>query len=129
MLKAIILDNNAIARGLLRTVLQDGGHDVVADTNINPSNLSRTRLLAPQLLFIDAGDDAANLEALSELRRDLPKSLIFLISSGFTPEAVQDAAQRGVNGFIVKPFNAATVLASIRSAVLKLVAKQKAAAA
>jgi DNA-binding NarL/FixJ family response regulator len=129
MLKAVILDNNAIARGLLRSVLTDGGHDVVADSNINPTNISRARMHAPQILFMDTGGDAAHLEALSELRAALPKTVIFLVSSGFTPEAVKDAAARGVNGFIVKPFNGATVLASVRSTVLKLVAKQKAAPA
>lgn len=129
MLKAVILDNNAIARGLLRTVLTDGGHDVVADSNINPTNVARARMHAPQILLMDTGGDPAHLEALSELREALPKSVIFLVSSGFTPEAVKDAAQRGVNGFIVKPFNGGTVLATIRSAILKLVAKQRAAAA
>jgi DNA-binding NarL/FixJ family response regulator len=129
MLKAVIFDNNAIARGLLRTVLTDGGHDVVADSNINPTNLARGRMHAPHILFMDTGGDPANLDALSELRAALPKTVFFLVSGGFTPEAVKDAAQRGIHGFIVKPFNGATVLATIRTTVLKLVAKQKAAAA
>ncbi|MBK4733686.1 response regulator [Noviherbaspirillum pedocola] len=128
MLKAVIFDNNAIARSLLRTVLTDGGHDVVADSNINPTNLARGRMLAPHILFMDSGGDTANLDALSELRTALPKTVIFLVSSGFTAEVIQEAAQRGVNGFIVKPFNGATVLSTIRTTVLKLVAKQKAAA-
>jgi len=36
---------------------------------------------------------------------------------------VQTAAQRGVRGFIVKPFNAVTVLTTIRNAIIKI-AKQ-----
>lgn len=128
MLKAVILDNNAIARGLLRTVLVDGGHDVVADSSINPTNLARARMHAPHILFMDAGSDAANFEALSELCSALPKTVIFLVSSGFTADVVREAAQRGVHGFIVKPFNGMTVLSTIRTTVLKLVAKQKAAA-
>ncbi len=33
MLKAVIVDSNAISRGLLNTVLMDGGYEVVGQTH------------------------------------------------------------------------------------------------
>ena len=40
MLKAVILDGNAIARNLLTSVLTSGGHEVVGDSNIAPASLT-----------------------------------------------------------------------------------------
>ena len=35
MLKVVIIDNSAISRGLLNTVLTDGGYEVVGDANVS----------------------------------------------------------------------------------------------
>lgn len=129
MLKAAILDNNAVARGLLRTILADGGHDVIVESGITSLNLPRLVLQTPQLVFVslDTGGDAM-AQTLKELRSGLPKALIFAISSAVTNEMITYAREAGVNGFIVKPFNGTTVLSSIRAAVLKLVEQRRAEA-
>ena len=49
MLKAIILDNQAVARDLLASVLNNGGHEVVGGSNTNISNLARMVKLQPQI--------------------------------------------------------------------------------
>lgn len=127
MLKVVIIDGNAISRGLLSTVLTSGGHEVVGDGNTSPASLIRLIQLKPQIVCIDIGEaDATSLAMLDQLREALPKSLVFLVSGKMEPVIVQQAIARGVHGFIVKPFNAVTVLSTIRSAVLKLVRKQSA---
>lgn len=126
MLKAAILDNSAVARGLLRTILANGGHDVVAESGITAMNLPRLVLLAPQLVFVSL--DATEVDSpalLKALRSSLPKALIFAVSSAVTNEMIAYARENGANGFVVKPFNGTTVLSSIRSAVLKLVEQQR----
>lgn len=127
MLKAAILDNSAVARGLLRTILVNGGHDVIAESGITALNLPRLVLLAPQLVFVslDAGEDHSP-PILNALRSSLPKALIFAVSSAVTSEMIAHARENGANGFIVKPFNGTTVLSSIRAAVLKFVEQQRA---
>ena len=127
MLRAAIIDNSAIARGLLRTILVNGGHNVISESGVASVKLSRLSLLAPQLVFI--AYDAANEDtqsALKELRTSLPKALIFAMSSESTNGMIQQAVGDGVKGFIVKPFNAAAVLSSIRSSILKVVEQQRA---
>jgi two-component system, chemotaxis family, chemotaxis protein CheY len=126
MLRAAILDNSAIARGLLRTILTNGGYNVVSDGGLASANLSRLALLAPQLVFIalDTENDDPH-SALNNLRGSLPKALIFAMSSGFTTEMINRGMQQGANGFIVKPFNGTMVLSSIRTSILKLAGQQK----
>ncbi len=124
MLKVVVIDGNAISRNLLTSVLVNGGYNVIGDANTSSAGLASMMKLQPQLVCIDLGStDEEGFEKLAILQAGLPKSLVFLVSGKFDSATVQTAAERGVHGFIVKPFNAVTVLATIRNAVIKL-AKQ-----
>lgn len=127
MLRVAILDNSAIARGLLRTILADGGQTVISEGGVASTNLSRPALLAPQLVFIalDPENDDAD-STLKSLRDSLPRALIFAVSSELTTGMIKKAGEHGANGFIVKPFNGATVRSSIHNTIFKLVERQKA---
>jgi len=121
MIKAVVIDANAISRNLLTSVLQNGGFDVVGDTTLSPAGLASAIKLAPQIVCMDLGaPDSGGMDRLDTLRQGLPKALVFLVSGSFDAATVQAGLERGVHGFIVKPFNAGTVLATIRRAVIKL---------
>jgi AmiR/NasT family two-component response regulator len=126
MLRVVIIDNSAIARGLLNTVLTDGGYDVVGDSNTAPAGLARMIKLQPQLVCCDIGQEADAMSVLDTLREGLPRSIMFLVSGKIEPATVEGALKRGVHGFIVKPFNSITVLKTIRSSVMKVVKQQQA---
>lgn len=124
MLKVVVIDGNAISRNLLTSVLVNGGYDVIGDANTTSASLAAMIKLQPQIVCVDIGaSDDEGFEKLEILRAGLPKSLVFLVSGQFDASTIQTASERGVHGFIVKPFNAGTVLATIRKAILKI-AKQ-----
>jgi two-component system chemotaxis response regulator CheY len=126
MLKAIILDNQAVARDLLASVLNNGGHEVVGGSNTNTSNLARMVKLRPQIVCVDIGEaNAEGLELLDSLRKELPKALIFLVSAKIDADTIQSAQQHGVSGFIVKPFNSTAVLTSIRNTIIRIATQQR----
>jgi two-component system, chemotaxis family, chemotaxis protein CheY len=124
MLKVVILDGSAISRNLLNTVLTNGGHEVIGDTNTSPASVARMITLRPQIVCVDAGDGNA-MELLDTIRGQLPKTLVFMVSGQMDPAIIQGALQRGVHGFIVKPFNSVTVLTTIRNAVIKFARQQQ----
>ncbi len=127
MLKAIILDNQAVARDLLASVLNNGGHEVVGGSNTNVSNLARLVKLQPQIVCVDIGEtNGDGLALLDSLRKELPKALIFLVSAKIDADIIQQVQQHGVSGFIVKPFNATAVLTSIRNTIIRIATKQRA---
>ncbi len=129
MLRAYILDNQAVARNLLATVLTNGGHEVIGDGNHSPSNIARMVKLQPQIVCVDIGEpDQTGLALLDTLNTQLPKALVFLVSAKIDAEIIQAAQSRGVVGFIVKPFNAVAVLMSIRNTVLRIASKSRAKA-
>lgn len=130
MLKVVIIDGNSITRHLLSTLLVAGGHDVIGDSNTSDAGLARAIKLQPQIVCIDVGDASdQGFGMLDLLRESLPKALIFLVSGNLHPAVVQGAAQRGIHGFIVKPFNPMTVQNIIRNAILKIARQQQARAA
>ncbi|PXX45116.1 ANTAR domain-containing response regulator [Undibacterium pigrum] len=130
MLKAVILDANAVARNLLASVLVNGGHEVVGDANLSPASLARVIKLKPQVVCVDIGEtDEEGLAMLDKIKAELPKALLFLVSSKIDATILQTAQQRGVHGFIVKPFNSVAVLTSIRNTILRIAKQQRAATA
>lgn len=121
MLKVVVIDSNSITRDLLSTLLTAGGHDVVGTSNTSDASLARAVKLEPQIVCVDIGEASdQSLGMLDLLRQALPKALIFLVSGNMNSALVQGATQRGIHGFIVKPFNPETVRTVIRSAILKI---------
>lgn len=121
MLKVVVIDGNAISRNLLTSVLVNGGFDVIGDANASTASLAAMIKLQPQIVCIDIGSsDDEGFNKLATLQASLPRSLYFLVSGQFDAATVQTASARGVHGFIVKPFNAVSVIATIRKAIIKI---------
>ena len=129
MLKALIVDGSAIARGLLNTVLLDGGYDVVGQAHTGALGYALAAKHHPHLVCIAREQVEDGNDVVEQLRAGLPKTLVFMVSGTLDAAAVQAALARGVHGFIVKPFKADTVLKTIRNTVIAIVKKQQAAAA
>jgi two-component system chemotaxis response regulator CheY len=129
MLKAVIIDPSAVARGLLNTVLLDGGYDVVGQTHTCASAMVLLIKHNPHIVCIAKEQFESDQNAVREIRTNWPKTLIFMVSSEMSAAIIQAAHAMGVSGFIVKPFKADTVLNTIRNVVIAMVKRQRAALA
>ncbi|MGV7210898.1 hypothetical protein ACLB1G_23950 [Oxalobacteraceae bacterium A2-2] len=129
MLKAVIIDSSAVARGLLNTVLLDGGYDVVGQSNTCLNSMPLLVKHHPHIVCITREQIEADAASIREIKANWPKTLLFMVSSEFDAATVQSAHAMGVSGFIVKPFKADTVLNTIRNTVIAMVKRQRAAMA
>lgn len=129
MLKAVIIDSSAVARGLLNTVLLDGGYDVAGQSHNCANAMTLLIKYQPHIVCITREAIEAEGESVREIKTNWPKTLIFMVSSEFDAATVQAAHAMGVAGFIVKPFKADTVLNTIRNTVIAMVKRQRAAQA
>jgi two-component system chemotaxis response regulator CheY len=125
MLKAVIVDSNAISRGLLNTVLLDGGYEVVGQTHTSTLGYALAVKHHPHLFCIAREQVEDGNDVVEQLRAQLPKTLVFMVSGTLDAPAVQAALGRGVQGFIVKPFKADAVLRTIRNTVLAIVKQHR----
>ena len=125
MLKAVIVDANAISRGLLNTVLTAGSYEVVGQTHTSAQGYALALKHQPHFICIarEQVEDGGNV--VEELRANLPKTLIFMVSGTIDAPTLQAALARGVHGFIVKPFKADTVLKTVRNTIIALVRKHQ----
>ncbi len=126
MLKAVIVDSNAISRGLLNTVLTDGGYEVAGQGHTSTLAYALALKHHPHIACIarEQVEDGSNV--VEQLRANLPKTLIFMVSGTLDAPTIEGALARGVHGFIVKPFKADAVLKTIRNTVIAVVRKQQA---
>ncbi|WP_296951073.1 ANTAR domain-containing response regulator [uncultured Massilia sp.] len=127
MLKAIIVDSNAISRGLLNTVLTDGGYEVAGQAHTGANAYALAIKYHPHIACIAREQVEDGSEIVERLRAELPKTLIFMVSGTLDAAAIQSAMGRGVHGFIVKPFKADAVLKTIRNTVMAIVKKHRGA--
>lgn len=126
MLKAVIVDASAISRGLLNTVLTDGSYEVVGQTHTGAHGYALALKHQPHFVCVAREQVEDGSQIVEQLRENLPKTLVFMVSGTLDAPAIQGALARGVHGFIVKPFKADAVLRTIRNTVLAIVKKHRA---
>ncbi|MGO4378955.1 response regulator [Pseudoduganella sp. RAF19] len=125
MLKAVIIDVSAVARGLLNTVLTDGGYDVVGQAHTCATGNALLIKHHPQIICVSRDVIEADEAGMQAMRKDWPKAMIFMVSSEFDEATIRKGHAMGLNGYIVKPFNAGTVLKTIRNTVITTVKRQQ----
>ncbi|WP_426177048.1 response regulator [Massilia sp. TWR1-2-2] len=125
MLKAVIVDASALSRDLLNTVLSEGGYGVAGQTHTSSQGYALALKFRPQLICIAREQMDDGEQIVEQIRANLPKTIIFMLSGALDAPTLQAALARGVQGFIVKPFKADAVLKTIRSTVLAMIRKQQ----
>ena len=125
MLKAVIVDASAISRGLLNTVLTDGGYSVVGQTHTSSQGFALAQKFHPHFICIAREQIEDGEQVVEQIRASLPKTIIFMVAGAIDAPTLQAAMASGVQGFIVKPFKADAVLKTIRNTVLAMVRKQQ----
>jgi two-component system chemotaxis response regulator CheY len=126
MLKAVIVDSNAISRGLLNTVLMDGGYEVVGQTHTSHAGYVLAQKHHPHIFCIAREQvEDGNERGRAAARQHAEDHDLHGVRH---PRRAGRAggAGAGVHGFIVKPFKADTVLKTIRNTVLAIVKKHQA---
>jgi two-component system chemotaxis response regulator CheY len=126
MLKAVIVDASAISRGLLNTVLMDGSYEVVGQTHTGSQGYALALKHHPHFVCVAREQVEDGSQIVEQLRENLPKTLVFMVSGTLDAPTIQASVARGVHGFIVKPFKADAVLRTIRNTIIAVVRKHQA---
>jgi two-component system, chemotaxis family, chemotaxis protein CheY len=111
-------DNDVIRRALRGLIRHDESLTVVGEASSGHSALEAIKALQPDVVCLDVlmpGLDG--LSVLRTIREEHPAIRIVLITGESTAEVVKQARELGAHGFVVKPFNAATVLGAIHAAL------------
>ena len=114
----LVVDDDAVLRSLMTGILRNGDYSVVGECSSAaalPKLLVETR---PKVVLLDINlPDANGLELLVKIKAMKPPPAVVMVSGEATLDRVKEAMGKGAAGFVVKPFNAAKLLAALDLAV------------
>ena len=117
-MKALLVDDNALIRRMLRAVLEAEGLECHERGDLAGA-LRATRELQPDWCFLDLHlPDGEGLDLLRSFRAmgsDIPLPQVILLTGSDAEGIVGRALQLGARAVLLKPFNPDQVLAVIRS--------------
>lgn len=111
-IKILVVDDFSTMRRILRNLLQELGFSDIQEADDGNSALASLRAAKFDLVVTDWNmPGMTGIDLLKAIRADAAlKSLpVLMVTAENVREQIVEAAQNGVNGYIVKPFNAATL--------------------
>ena len=122
-LTVLVVDDNDTTRAMLRGILRQEGAEVVGEAKDGLTAMEACKKFKPKLVCLDVLMPNSNgVEVLKEIKRELPETLVLMVTGSVDRETVQSAIQSGACGYVVKPFNAARVLDAVLQAKAAVIA-------
>jgi len=113
--KILIVDDSGLARRRARTILEAAGFDV-SEAEDGISALERYFVTRPDLVLLDlVMKGMYGLDVLTKLREMDPQARIIVVSADVQTSSHELVAEAGAAAFMVKPFDADEMVATIQS--------------
>ena len=112
----LLVDDHAIWRGGVRSMLDDTEFEVVDEAASGPEGVQKARELQPRLVLMDirmAGGDG--LDALSTLKAENPQISVVMLTTYDNPTYMARAVAGGASGYLLKGVDGDEFLASLRT--------------
>ncbi len=98
-----LIDDEELQRGLLRELLTDLGHKVVAEGASAAEALTICKAFSPEVVLMDVSMPGADgIEAAARIRDECPTPVI-LLTALEDNDTITRAVEAGVMGYLVKP--------------------------
>lgn len=116
-LRVLIVDDDAMSRDYLRTVLRALQCAEITDAT---NGANATQALArshAELVFLDIDLAGGNgIDLIKPILAEQPDAFIVMLSAHSTLDNIKASTAQGARGFIVKPFTAAKIQQVLRNA-------------
>jgi two-component system chemotaxis response regulator CheY len=111
----IVVDDSKTARAQVRHVLEEAGYEVVEAANGREGLTKLTEHPETALVICDVNMPVmGGLEMLERIRTDKLAARFLMLTTEADPSLHRRALQAGVSGWIVKPFNPAMLVRTLR---------------
>jgi DNA-binding response OmpR family regulator len=113
-----VIDDDAVLRKLITGILRDAGLDPIGSAATGEEGMRECHDRPPTVALVDINlPGSSGLDVLATLKRLRKPPSVLMISSEATLERVKTAMTLGADGFVVKPFTAAKLIASVETAL------------
>jgi two-component system chemotaxis response regulator CheY len=114
-MKALIVDDSATMRRILKTMLGPLGFENVAEAADGAEAVKYCRAANVDLILMDWNmPNLTGIEALKQIRADGSKACVIMVTTEAEQARVLDALKAGANNYIIKPFNQNTIEKKVR---------------
>jgi two-component system chemotaxis response regulator CheY len=112
--KAVIADDSATMRQLLRAILERIGVAVVGEASDGKQAVELVAQHRPDIVCLDLDMPVMNgIEALQAIRASQPTAKVMMITGNGNRDAILQAGKAGARGYILKPFRPEKVAEAI----------------
>lgn len=119
MLRVMVVEEDSERRRILQQVLQQAGHQVIADVASTINMLNLVAKLQPDVIIIDTNSpDRDTLEHICVITQDAPRPIIMFSADGDCKK-IRDAVRAGVNAYVVDGLSPARVQPIIDVAIAR----------
>ena len=102
--RVLVVEDDALTRGLLVTILENDGYEVL-DVADGPAAIDAAPRFKPDLALLDGGlPGVSGADVARRLRQSADLPIIF-VTAADSAEEVRDAFKMGADDYIVKPFD------------------------
>jgi two-component system response regulator DevR len=116
-LRILVVDDHEIVRqGLVSLLDRREGLRVVAQAGTVAEAIEQARRFEPDIVILDVRlPDGSGIEACREIRSELPKTRVIMLTSYPDEEAVLSAIIAGASGYLLKQIRARDLVAAIET--------------
>jgi DNA-binding response OmpR family regulator len=113
----IVIDDDRLLSSLIQGILRDADFEHLGSAENGEAGLKACLDKQPDLVMLDINLPGADgLEVLMRIKQLKQAPKVIMVSSEATTPHVKTALARGADGFVVKPFTAAKLLAQVENA-------------
>ena len=118
--KILIIDDNGVSRSILRATLRSDGYHDILESSSSHGGLAMVYEHFPDLICLDVSMPGRNgIELLQELKAKLPSLPVLMVTASNDAETVAACVKGNADGYVIKPFNAETLLKAVGLALNK----------
>jgi two-component system chemotaxis response regulator CheY len=128
ILKVLIVDDYDMTRTLLKIILRGQRFEIVGEAEDGEEGVAMCEKLRPDLVLLDVMMPKLNgIEALAKIKESSHQPMVLMVSGAEDEKIVAQALNLGASGYIVKPFNTASVIETLNQARESFIVRNAAA--
>jgi two-component system chemotaxis response regulator CheY len=120
MARILVADDASFMRQMIREIVEEEGHEVVAEASDGVEAIEQFKKHHPDVVTMDiVMPRRSGIDAVKGIVEIDPTACVVMCSALGQETLVQEALQAGARDFIVKPFKPDAVIATLRKVIEK----------
>ena len=111
MAKILIVDDSRTSRKVLRSYLEEAGHEVVDEALNGEEGVAKYKEIKPDIVTLDITMPVLDgIQALKQIKEFDPNAKAVMITAAGQQSKMVDAIKNGASEFVTKPFDKDKIL-------------------